>query len=75
MGIKEIKIKYKWKFKLPHIININHYIINGFIKQYVFTINLFKNLFWIEFDIASHLITIKIGVLSIYFVIGGGTNE
>tara|TARA_R100001082_G_scaffold73842_1_gene42529 strand:- start:10632 stop:10859 length:228 start_codon:yes stop_codon:yes gene_type:complete len=75
MGVTEVKIKYKWNFGLPPIINISHCIINGFVKQYVFTINLFKNLFWIELDVASHLTTIKIGILSVYFVIGGGTNE
>jgi len=75
MSIKEVKIKHKWKFESIPLIKIDHCVVDGFIKQYIFNLSLFKDLFWIELDFANHLTSLKIGILSVYFVIGGGTNE
>lgn len=75
MSIKEVRIKHKWNIESIPFIKISHCVVNGFVKQYIFNLSLFKDLFWVELDFANHLTSLKIGVFSVYLVIGGGTNE
>ena len=74
MSVKEIKAEYKWRKDYSPLIIIDHCVVTAFVKQHIFTINFLNNMLWFEFHFSYHLTSFKIGVGSVYFIIGAGTN-
>jgi hypothetical protein len=75
MSVKEVKAKYKWRKDYSPLVKIDHCIVTAFITQHIITINFFYNMLWFEFLFSNHLSTFKIGIGSMYFIVGGGINE
>tara|TARA_R100000781_G_scaffold11839_2_gene10690 strand:- start:4512 stop:4739 length:228 start_codon:yes stop_codon:yes gene_type:complete len=75
MTAKEVKVKSKWEKSFYPFFKIDCLKISGFFIQYIFTLNLFFNLLWIELNISNELIIFKVGIFNMYIMLGGGSYE
>mgnify|MGYP003118908055 FL=1 len=74
-NITKVKMEEKWNIGYKNIIEIGHSVLSAFEKQMFFIFKIYKKLFWIELMFASSKSTLKIGIFSMFFEIGGGFNE
>jgi|TARA_R110000824_G_scaffold118830_2_gene271227 hypothetical protein len=74
MTVKEIKAKYKWKKDYSPILLIDYCIVTAFTNQHIFTLSLFSDALWFEIHFSNYLTSFKIGIVDMYFIIGGGSN-
>jgi hypothetical protein len=70
--VKKIKKNDKWDFEIPYVLYLNYYIIEAFVKQYMFRCEIFQRLIWIEFMITENYSMIKLGIWKLFIQFGPG---
>jgi len=75
MSVKEVKARYKWRKDYSPLLTADHCIVTAFTTQHIFTLSFLLNFLWFEILFSNHLTSFKIGMGTMYLVIGGGVNE
>ena len=70
--IKKIKKNDKWDFEIPYVLYLSYYIIEAFVKQYMFRCEIFKRLIWVEFMITENYSMMKLGIWKVFIQFGPG---
>ena len=70
LSVTKLKVKNEWEWKYYPLIKLKYMVIEAFIEQRFYEIELFNGLFWIELEISGYKTLISIGILKFYIIFG-----
>jgi hypothetical protein len=70
LTVKKLKVKNEWEWKFYPLIRLKYMVIEAWIEQRFYEIELFNGLFWIEIDFSEYKTIFSVGIYKIYTVFG-----